>query len=74
MTEKPAGQKHTKRDAEILTVLGIFLVVLAVPVLIGTIWAEGTAQVLVNVVAGLIVGGIGVAMVLRGRWTGRHLD
>ena len=73
MSKKPVGGRHTKRDAEILTVLGIFLVVLAVPVLIGTIWAEGAVPMLINVAAGLIVGGIGVAMILRGRWTGRHL-
>ena len=74
MSEKPVAGRHTKRDAEILLVLGIFLVVLAVPVLIGTIWAEGAVPMLINVAAGLIVGGIGVAMILRGRWTGRHLD
>ncbi len=74
MTEKPTGHQHTKRDAEVLRVLGIFLIVLAIPVLIGTIWAEGTAQVLVNIVAGVIVGGIGIAMIFRSRWTGRHLD
>ena len=74
MTEKPAGHQHTRRDAEVLLVLGIFLVVLAVPVLVGTFWAEGAAQVFVNIVAGIIVGGIGVAMIFRSRWTGRHLD
>lgn len=74
MTDKPVGSHHTKRDAEILCVLGTFLVVLSVPVLIGTFWAEGAVQALINVAAGLIVGGIGVAMILRGRWTGRHLD
>lgn len=74
MTEKPSGSRHTKRDAEILRVLGTFLVVLAIPVLIGTIWAEGSVQALINIAAGLIVGGIGVGMILRGRWTGRHLD
>lgn len=74
MTEKPTGHRHTKRDAESLTALGIFLIVLAIPVLIGTFWAEGNVQRVVNVAAGMIVGGIGVAMLLRGRWTGRHLD
>ena len=74
MTDKSTGGRHTKRDAESLIALGIFLIVLAVPVLIGTIWAEGNMQRVINVVAGMIVGGIGVAMLLRGRWTGRHLD
>ena len=74
MTDKPMGSQHTKRDGEILLALGTFLVVLAVPVLIGTIWAEGAVQALINVAAGVVVGGIGVGMILRGRWTGRHLD
>ena len=74
MTEKPAGHHHTKRDAEVLLVLGIFLIVLAIPVLIGTFWAEGAVPMLINIAAGVIVGGLGVAMIIRGRWTGRHLD
>lgn len=74
MTEKPVGHRHTIRDAEILRALGTFLIVLAIPVLIGTLWAEGAVAVAINVAAGLVVGGIGVAMFMRGRWTGRHLD
>lgn len=74
MSEEPVGHRHTKRDAESLRALGIFLVVLAVAVLIGTFWADTTMQALINVGAGLIVGGIGVGMLVRARWTGRHLD
>ena len=73
MTIEPGGGHHTKRDAEILQMLGIFLIVLAVPVLIGTFWAEGSFERIINVAAGLIIGAIGTGMVLRGRWTGRHL-
>ena len=74
MTIEPSGGRHTKRDSEILQMLGIFLVVLALPVLIGTFWAEGSFERIINVLAGLIIGVIGAGMVLRGRWTGRNLD
>lgn len=67
MSTEPGNTNPNRRDAEILTVLGAFLVVLAVPVLIGTLWAEGTVPRLVNVAAGLIIGGIGVGMIWRGR-------
>lgn len=74
MTIQPSGRQHTKRDADILQMLGIFLVVLAVPVLIGTFWAEGAFERTINILAGLIIGIIGAGMILRGRWTGRNLD
>jgi hypothetical protein len=64
---------HTKRDAETLFVLGLFVTVLAVPVLIGTIWAQTGIQTVVNLVAGIILLGIGVGMVLRGRSVGKSL-
>lgn len=67
MSTEPGNTSPNRRDAEILTVLGAFLVVLAVPVLIGTLWAEGTVPRLVNVAAGLIIGGIGGGMIWRGR-------
>ena len=67
MNTEPGNTSPDRRDAEILTVLGVFLVVLAVPVLIGTYWAEGTVPRLVNIAAALIIGGIGGGMVWRGR-------
>lgn len=73
MTEKPAGHEHTKRDAEILMALGSFLIVLAIPVFIGTYFASGVVPRLINLAAGSIVFVIGALMVWRGVWTRRHL-
>jgi putative Mn2+ efflux pump MntP len=65
---------HTRRDAATLKVLGTFITALAIPVLIGTIWATNFHAVVVNMLAGLILLGIGVAFIVRGRWTLRNLD
>ena len=67
MSTESGNKSPGGHDAEIITVLGIFLVVLAVPVLIGTFWAEETVSRLVNIAAGLIIGGIGGGMIWRGR-------
>jgi len=73
MTERPTGHRHTARDAEILLALGAFLVVLALPVFVGAFLVDERVPALINVAAGLVVGGIGVLMILRGLWTRRHL-
>ncbi len=73
MTEKPAGQEHTKRDAESLWALGIFLVVLSIPVFIGTFFEEERFAQVVNVLAGLAILVIGALFIWRGVWTRRHL-
>lgn len=73
MTEKPAGHEHTKRDAEILLALGGFLIVLAIPVFIGTFFAGDWVARAINLMAGGVVFVIGALMVWRGIWTRRHL-
>ena len=65
---------HTKRDAETLMVLGGFMTILAIPVLIGTVWAATTIAQVVNLAAGLILLAIGVGVFLRGWWTGKNLS
>ncbi len=60
---------HAKRDAETLIALGMFMVVLSIPVLIGTIYAETTYAKVVNVVSALILMAIGGGFTMRG-WTG----
>lgn len=60
--------RHTRRDAETLMLLGGFLMFLAVPVMIGSFWADEAFATVVNLVAGLVLGGIGAGMFLRGRW------
>lgn len=70
-TEKaPRAEREAmlaKRDAETQTMLGIFVTVLSVPVLIGTAWAENYRQMAVNLAAGLVLLGIGVAVLVWGR-------
>ncbi|HOZ48002.1 MAG TPA: hypothetical protein PLO37_25785 [Candidatus Hydrogenedentes bacterium] len=58
VTEREA--QLSQRDAETQIALGAFVTVLAVPVLIGTHWASTTPQMVVNLLAGLVLLGIGV--------------
>ncbi len=60
-------QEHTRRDAETQILLGAFIFILGIPVLIGTIWAESTAQRIVNVAAGIALIGIGAGFLWYGR-------
>jgi ABC-type nickel/cobalt efflux system permease component RcnA len=73
MPEKSPGHEHTKRDAESLWALGAFLVILSIPVFIGTFFEDETFAQVVNVIAGLAILMIGVLMIWRGVWTRRHL-
>ena len=65
---------HTKRDAETQTVIGLFVIVMSIFVLIGTFYAVRPHAMIVNVVAGSILLGIGVGMVVLGRRTGRKIS
>lgn len=58
--------KFAKRDAETQIVLGSFVAFIAVPVLIGTLWADKLSARVVNVVAGLVLLGIGLGIALYG--------
>ncbi len=73
MSEKPMGSEHTQRDAETLWALGTFLVVLALPVFVGTLYADGWVQGVVNFAAAFIIFIIGALMIWRGRWMRKHL-
>lgn len=74
MTEnKPAGHDHTKRDAESLLAIGLFLVVLSVPVFIGTFFEDDSFAQTVNVFAALSIFVIGALSIWRGVWTRRNL-
>ena len=57
---------HTKRDAETQMVLGAFIIYISIPVLIGTLWATTLHTRVVNVVAGVVLCSIGIAMALIG--------
>lgn len=73
MTEKPMGSEHTVRDAETLWALGLFLVVLSLPVFVGTFFADGWVPGLVNFAAASAIFVIGALMIWRGRWTKKNL-
>ncbi len=73
-TEHPVPEAHTqytKRDAETQMALGTFVSVIAIPVLIGTLWAKTGMQVGINIAAGGILLAIGVAMALWG-WNAKR--
>ncbi len=59
-----------KRDAEIYVALGMFIVFVGIPVLIGTYWAAQTNRhaAVVNLVCSIVLLGIGVAAIAYGRF------
>jgi len=61
------GSQHTRRDAETQMVLGIFITYISIPVLIGTFFAVRPHAMIVNVIAGVVLLGIGVGMAVWGR-------
>jgi hypothetical protein len=71
--ESPPRAKHAQRDAETLMLLGGFLLLLSVPVMIGSFWADDGFTVAVNLAAGLVLGGVGLGLFLRGRWYRKKL-
>lgn len=71
---KELEHHHTRRDAATLMALGIFITVLAVPVLAGTFWAQRFHAAVVNIGAGVVLLGIGIGFIVRGKWTLRNLD
>ena len=69
----PEDNIHAKRDAETMFMLGAFIAILAVPVLIGTAFAEKPFAMAVNAGCGLVLLGIGVLFAWRGyKATQRH--
>ncbi|HDP35964.1 MAG TPA: hypothetical protein ENN29_12740 [Candidatus Hydrogenedentes bacterium] len=59
-----------QRDAETQMALGIFISILAVPVLIGSFWADDMHSRVVNITAGAVLLGIGLGLLGYG-WTKR---
>lgn len=65
--KKNTGDELKLRDAETQIVLGIFVSVLAIPVLIGTFWSDVQPHAgIVNFVAGLVLLGVGLGLLLFG--------
>ena len=63
---KEPQHEHTRRDAETQIALGAFIAILAVPVLIGTLWATSTVAGVVNLAAGGILFFIGLGFLVYG--------
>lgn len=61
------GQHHTRRDAETLIALGLFMVVMALPVMLGTFWAGHGFTQAVNFLSGFVLFGVGAGMCYKGR-------
>jgi hypothetical protein len=60
----PGSEAHqspgSERDAQVAAILGVFFVVLALPVLIGTGYAEIGIDRAINLVSGLLVLSVGL--------------
>ncbi len=67
-TQTPQGE-HTRRDAETAIMLGGFIFVVSIPVLIGTFYATQSHAQIVNLLAGLVLCGIGATISFWGWWT-----
>ena len=70
--EPTAEQQNqfAKRDAETQIALGLFVTIIALPVIVGSLWANTGRAVVVNLVSGLVLLGIGVTMAAFG-WSRR---
>ncbi|MCL4219044.1 MAG: hypothetical protein KJ052_18840 [Candidatus Hydrogenedentes bacterium] len=70
----PDQSHHTRRDAETLFLLGIFVTVLSIAVLIGTFFAHRQHAAIVNVCAGTVLLLVGLGFTWRGWSVKRGLD
>lgn len=59
---EPEKTDHTKRDAETFLILGGFVVMLGLPVMLGTFWEPNYHAKVVNALAGISLLLIGGAM------------
>lgn len=58
--------RYRRRDADTLFVMGIFFTILALAVLLGTLWTTGTKALVVNLVSGGILLLIGLGTFVHG--------
>jgi threonine/homoserine/homoserine lactone efflux protein len=65
--DAPRERESRSRDAQVATALGAFLAVIALPVLAGTWYATLPVDRWINGVAGLLLLGVGIGFLLRGR-------
>ncbi len=67
--ERNKGVQLEHRDAELYIALGIFIVALGLPVILGTFYtlqAGSYRPAVVNFICGLVMTGIGIASILYG--------
>ncbi len=66
-TEEHTAIEMMKRDGETYMAVGLFILALSIPVLIGTLWAlDRPHAAIVNAACGTVLGGIGGAATLYG--------
>ena len=65
-TKASPQDQFAKRDAETQIALGIFVTVISIPVLVGTFWANSFRAMVVNLAAGAVLLGVGLAMGILG--------
>jgi putative Mn2+ efflux pump MntP len=67
MAKNPS--EHTRRDAETAIALGVFLLVMSVPVYLGTFWAGPVFDKVVNFIGASVLFLVGVGFLWQGwRW------
>lgn len=72
---KPETDAWLQRDAATLRILGVFFVILGGLVLVGILWAlDNYRAMIVNLGSGLLLTGIGVAMVFVSRLVNRRIS
>lgn len=67
--ERNKGVQLEHRDAELYIVMGIFVVALGLPVILGTYYsmqADNIRPAIVNFICGVVMTGIGIASILYG--------
>ncbi len=64
--EQDQEDRFARRDAETQMALGFFVSIIAVPVIIGTIWADRFIAQVVNASSGVVLLAIGAGMFLFG--------
>ena len=74
MSEEEHNNAHTQRDGETLFVLVLFLVILGLPVILGSFWSDTSIQKMVCAISGLVLCGIGTAFVVHGKKVLKRLN
>ena len=67
VAERHTAREMMKRDGETYIAVGLFILALGIPVLIGTFWALSRPNAaVVNAICGAVLAAIGIAAILYG--------